>query len=186
MSETTIISSAERIIWQDIQEFEGYYQISNHGLVKGLKRTIINRTSLMNVSEIILKPHFDKDCYLHVSLARAGMAATLRIHRLVALAFLPNPFNLPVPDHINGIRWDNRVENLRWSTHSDNVQSQFDRGRPVSTSRPVNQYTINGEFVQRFEAIRHVEKQGFDSKKVNACVLNQRKSCGGFIWKYAE
>ena len=72
----------------------------------------------------IMKPFTDKGGYLRVKL----LGETRKVHRLVAIAFIPNPENKPTVNHINGIRDDNRVENLEWATHSENKQHAFNTG----------------------------------------------------------
>jgi hypothetical protein len=74
-------------------------------------------------NKIFLKERIDKG-YLRVVLCKDGIHKTHSIHRLVALHYIPNPDNKPEVDHWNGKRNDNRVENLRWATHSENNQNK--------------------------------------------------------------
>ena len=99
----------DKEIWKDIEGYEGLYQISNLGRIK----------SSYNGKEKILKP-FDNHGYFRIQLYKNGVRKKETIHRLVAKAFIPNPENKPYIDHINTIRTDNRVENLRWVTHEEN------------------------------------------------------------------
>ena len=112
-------------IWKDINGFEGYYQISNLGNVKSVKRNIESNnrfnTMLYSVKEKILKP--SKKRYSGVTLINKDKKYSYpNVHRLVAETFLPNPNNLPEVNHINGNKHDNRVENLEWNTKSDNAK----------------------------------------------------------------
>lgn len=70
-----------------------------------------------------LKPNTDKDGYKYYTLCVNGSRKTVKAHRLVALAFLDNPMNKPAVDHINGIKTDNRVCNLRWVTNKENANN---------------------------------------------------------------
>ena len=70
-----------------------------------------------------LKPYKDKYGYMVVNLCENGKVKQFKVHRLVALQFIPNPENKKCVDHINGIRDDNRLENLRWLTHKENLNA---------------------------------------------------------------
>lgn len=106
--------------WKDIQGYEGLYQVSNEGNVKSLggKRYKVTR---------ILDGYVQSTGYRVFNLWKDGKPKLLTVHRLVAEAFIPNPENKPCIDHINTIRTDNRVENLRWVTHRENNSNPITR-----------------------------------------------------------
>ena len=72
----------------------------------------------------VMKPFSDKNGYLRVKL----LGKTCKVHRLVATAFIPNPENKPTVNHINGIKSDNRVDNLEWATYTENTRHAYDTG----------------------------------------------------------
>ncbi len=111
-------------IWKDIVGFEDVYQISNLGRVKSLPRQAKSKSiGVRNVKEKILSNNRDKNLhYENINLTVNGKNIVRKIHRLVAEAFIPNPNNLPLVNHINGIRYDNRLENLEWCDYVYNAK----------------------------------------------------------------
>ena len=108
-------------IWKDIAGYKGYYQASNLGKIKSLERYVNTRNnSKRKVSERILKQILSKYGYFSVGLCKNGIMVK-RVNRLVAKTFIPNPENKPMTNHKNGIKTDNRVENLEWCTSSENL-----------------------------------------------------------------
>lgn len=104
-------------IWKSVFGWENYYEVSNYGRVRSLKRKVGNRTC----GNRILIPQSSIWGYLRVGLCKDGKMILKTIHRIVAEAFLPNIENKPVVHHKNSIRTDNRLENLQWATVSENT-----------------------------------------------------------------
>lgn len=106
-------------VWKPIEGCDGY-EVSNLGRVKSFWR---------RKKPHILKPtRFCGSDYLHVVFIINGKRKYFAIHRLVAKAFVPNPENKPCVNHINGVKTDNRAENLEWVTYSENLQHAYKTG----------------------------------------------------------
>jgi len=116
-------------VWKDILDFEDYYQISNYGRVKSLRRYIeIGKHSYWK-NEIIMKQQLNlKTGYRAVSLCKNSKYKLRTIHRVMAIAFIPNPENKPEVNHLDGVKTNNYVGNLEWNTSSENIQHAFDTG----------------------------------------------------------
>jgi len=112
-------------VWKDIPDFEGYYQVSNLGNVKSLSRTILGKNDAPTLlKEKMLKFSTSTNGYYQVILCKNSDRKIFKVHSLVAICFLnhiPNGTHNVVVDHINEIKTDNSVENLRLIGHRENV-----------------------------------------------------------------
>ena len=110
-------------IWKNIKGYETLYKISNLGRVKSLAKTITRCDgNTKTLSDRIIKPFITKKGYKQIVLTNEGCKKKYYIHRLVALAFIPNPDQLPEVNHINEDKLDNVVENLEWLSRLDNMR----------------------------------------------------------------
>jgi len=118
------------IIWKDIKGYEGYYQVSTRGQVRSKNRIINYCTGRVDYRlSKIMKPKRSHNGYLMVELSKNNTRRTFKIHRLVAEAFIPNPFNKPQVNHLDFCRDCNGVENLEWVTAQENVRHAKQNGR---------------------------------------------------------
>ena len=113
---------SKKEIWKDIIGYEGLYQVSDLGNIKSLSRIkFVNGKYPIITKDKILKFKTDKDGYELVGLYKNGVESKKRVHRLVAVAFIPNPKNKPDVNHKNGIKKDNRASELEWCTKKENT-----------------------------------------------------------------
>ena len=122
-------------VWRPIPKFEGYYEASNMGRIKSLDRTIekpdkkTGKINYMTRKGKIFKIRFKQNRrYMVIRLCKYGYILNAPVHRVIAMTFIPNPDNKPQVNHINGIKTDNRVENLNWVNNSENVLHAIDSG----------------------------------------------------------
>lgn len=187
-----INSVIEGEVWESVVGYVGIYEVSNFGRVKSVNRP----------NEIFLKIILEKG-YQKVSLNKNGKKFKASVHRLIAQSFIPNPENKPQVNHINGIRNDNRIENLEWCTRSENIKHSYDilkrksnGGFKKESCKKVAQYDLYGNLITVFDSVKCVERKlGIKCKDVSACALGTsqkdqngkmyiRKKAKGFMFKY--
>lgn len=111
-------------IWKDIENYEGYYMISNFGNIKSLSRYV--RGSLRK--ERILNKKLHRDGYYMVTLQKDKKRKYILVHRLVASHFVENKSNKPDVNHIDGVKINNVFNNLEWVTSKENSKHAVDLG----------------------------------------------------------
>jgi hypothetical protein len=107
--------------WRDIKGYEGKYQVSNLGNVKSLQYKRLGK-------ERILIPYISNRGYYTVALSMNSKKAVRTIHRLVAETFVENIEDLPMVNHIDGNKKNNRADNLEWCTQKHNIRHAWENG----------------------------------------------------------
>lgn len=160
--------------WRDILGFEGLYQVSSYGNVKTIKKDGVEMSQQEN-----------RNGYMTVHLRDKGVERRAMVHRLVAEAFIPNPNELRDVNHKNGDKSDNRLENLEWASHSDNMTHSFrELGKNV---RHIVQLDLDNNFIERWNSIAEAsEATGICRTNIGECCRGNRKHAKGYKWKYEE
>jgi hypothetical protein len=166
--------------WKDIEGYIELYQVSNLGRVKNVH------------TSRVLKNILTKDGYYVVDLYKHKKGKKFLVHRLVAEAFIPNPNKKRFVDHINTIRTDNNVNNLRWVTckeNNNNIKtlknlSKAKKGKRSNAAKRVKQYTKDGKYIKTFSSADEAQKILNISHHIGEVCNKKLKSCGGYFWKW--
>ena len=164
--------------WKDIDGYDGRYQVSNFGNVRTTDYNHTGKTKLLKLA------HGTKG-YMQVCLTKDNKKSTKKIHRLVAEAFIENPFNYPTVNHIDENKENNNVENLEWCTFEYNTKYGT---RTERCGKPIKQLSRNGDCINIFKTSAEAQRKTGVSRKhiVNCC--KQKPHCltaGGYKWVYA-
>lgn len=177
--------------WRDIAGYEGYYQVSNLGRIRSLDRKIKTcHNSYKTQKGSIKKLNTATSGYKCVNFYKDeenNHYKTYRVHRLVALAFIPNPNNYPLVNHKDFDRTNNNVDNLEWCTYEYN-NNYKDKSKPRKLLRniKVDQYSLDGKYIKTWESINSTKNSGFCPRSVSYCLNDpaKHKTHKGFIWKF--
>jgi hypothetical protein len=164
-------------IWKDIVGFEGLYQVSNLGNVKRLVSERVFEERLIGRS-------IDRYGYVKRVLSKNGNNNYFTEHRLVALAFIDNPLNKKTVNHINGIKIDNRVENLEWCTNEENMKHAIETGLKDQKGIKHHKCKLTEEQVLEIRKIGYSQTRTFLSKKYGVSRTNILGIIRGNFWKH--
>lgn len=193
-------------IWRSVIGYEGFYEVSNLGHLRSVDRVQTNTKGICRrLRGRIIRPGFSYG-YPVAVLTKNGKKKSVKLHRLVAEAFIPNPYNKPCIDHIDTNRNNCFVCNLRWVSHKENANNPismtnyskasskaFGSGWKIINTRnenksihaeiPVSQFSLNGEPIHRYRSIADAARQtGIQRGTILGAVSGSFKQAGGYLW----
>lgn len=171
--------------WRAVAGREGSYEVSNQGRVRSLDRMVKHAHGRMRLSRgKILSPAVGGSGYLFIHFCADGVHKNSMVHRLVAAAFVPNPYGHPVVNHLDFNRLNNVATNLAWCTTKGNVAHAIRAGRHVRGEQHSSAILTDNEVRQIWDALqagelgRHIgRRMGINFKNISA--IKQRK-----CWKH--
>ncbi len=191
----------ENEIWKDVVGYDSLYKVSNFGRVRGVGKQATDKTPFWQIKLLkkdkINSQSKNKWGYLGVTLYKDGIGQRFQVHRLMMIAFIPNPENKPQVNHKDGVKDNNTLENLEWNTRSENQKHAFRIGlkKPSKTfglknelnanSVPIIQKTLEGQFVQRFPSIKEAHRFLGKPANIGAALSGKQTQSCGYKWEYA-
>lgn len=161
--------------WRPIKDYKDRYLVSDTGLV------------FSKLSDRLLTPKTDRYGYLTVGLSRNGKTKYRTIHRLVAIAFIPNPDDLPTVNHKDENKLNNRVDNLEWATvrENDNYGTRNERMANTKKRNPIAQYDSDMTLIRVHSGIKDAQRTtGVNRNSIRDVCRGKRPSAGGYVWRY--
>lgn len=170
--------------WKDIVGYEGLYKISDHGRVWGCRK-----------NELI-KNNDNGNGYLRISLHKNGKTKSEYIHRLVAKHFIPLELNKNIINHIDENTKNNKVDNLEWCNHKENIEHGNAINKSVTTRKNSEAWkksvdkkctavigvNINNKETIRFKSVAEAGRNGFLREKVSLCINGKLDKHRGYQW----
>ena len=170
--------------WKVINDFPNY-EISNYGNIRNKTRLIKAVPNKHGYNVVVLCDSIRK---------------SVNVHRLVALAFIPNPENKPCIDHIDGNKSNNHADNLRWVTSKENCNNPITKSRLHKKigvymtgrlgglhqrAKEIAMYSACGDLIKTFPSIMDAQREtGLFNSNIIKCCKGIKKTCGGYKWAY--
>lgn len=189
------LENFEGEVWKDINGFEGFYKVSNYGRIKTVGRIVQCKGKNGSNSYVIVKEKIKKFAdnghgYYHVNLYKNNIRYQQYIHRLVALAFIKNPLNLPQVNHRDEDKSNNSVDNLEWCSSCYNNNYGTAKYRSKKTLRDngnttqIDMYDLDGNFIKHYDCAYDLEKDGISRRCVYNVCYGRVRSYKGCVFRF--
>lgn len=177
--------------WRQVPGYEGLYEVSSDGRVRSVEHVT---NGVRKPSKELAVKVYKSHRYARVRLYKNMKSRDWMVHRLVAMAFVPNPDNKPQVNHIDGNKLNNKADNLEWCTQAENNRHAIDTGlqNPLvmlnGTKKKVLQISINdGKTVKEWDSLSDAARGlGLQVSNISHCCKGRIKSTGGYKWRLAS
>lgn len=166
-------------MWKQVKKFKGLYEVNEMGQIRSVQRNGTKKGGR------IMAQSNDKNGYKLSKLRFKDKVVTAKVHRVVAEAFIPNPYNKPQVNHKDGNKANNCVENLEWVTQSENIRHAKKLGLQCEcpNRQKVEQWK-NGNLIAKYNSLKEAEiATGIGWTGISAVIRGKRHTAGGYNWK---
>lgn len=190
----------EKEEWRDVKDYEGIYQVSSFGRIKSLDRIKEYKRGDKVIKSVVkgtlIKTFLFSWGYEGFVASKFGRTTTKYIHKVIAESFIPNPDNKKMVNHKDLNKLNNRIDNLEWCTHKENIQHYFKQphvkgsnagkfGKDSHQIKAVIQYTLDGEFIKEYPSVSSVGFElGINISGIYKNCTGKSSKSNGYKWKY--
>jgi len=170
--------------WEHVAAYEGKYEVSDLGRVRSLDRKTEHKKYVAYRKGKIMSQSSDQDGYKLVKLSN-GKGKMFKVHRLIAMAFISNPYDYPIINHKDNDPSNNTIENLEWCTHQMNIAHMRAQNRKGEHphQKKIEQWTVEGKLVRVWDGIR-VAMRETGVNNIQAVLYGTQNVSGGYVWRY--
>lgn len=178
-----------------MSSLDGAVEVSNLGGIRRVPRIVYRKDTgtPIHYPYMILKPTKDRNGYMRLSILCNSMMYRVKLHRLVAEAFVPNPESKPQVNHLDGNKANNIATNLEWCTNSENQLHSNEMGLRIhETGKNASKFERsvdvfkNGTYLKTLSGNKEMAESGFDFRLVSACILGKRHTHRGCTFKISQ
>ena len=178
--------------WRDVVGWEDFYMVSSFGRIMSKSKIVQCGNGIRTLKPQLKRIKVRDNGYCEVELTNLDNRKFALVHRLVAEAFIQNPQNKPLIDHLDRNRQNNNINNLRWCTMSENMLNpltrNFRRDMYVGIERPCVYKPVvaikDGVIVKQYESIKSATNDGFTGCCISNCCSGRDKTHKGYSWMY--
>ena len=178
--------------WRDVVGWEDFYMVSSFGRIMSKSKVVRCGNGTRTLKPQLKRIKVRDNGYCEVGLTNLDNRKFALVHRLVAEAFIQNPQNKPLIDHLDRNRQNNNISNLRWCTMSENMLNpmtrNFRRDMYIGIERPCIYKPVvaikDGVVVKQYESIKSATKDGFTGCCISNCCSGRDKTHKGYSWMY--
>lgn len=170
-------------MFKNVKGWEGLYTVNEKGVIKSTAR------NGNGFKEHIMTQSTDSYGYKVVKMRNKNKVCTLKVHRIVATAFLPNPDNKPQVNHKDGNKTNNNVTNLEWVTASENIKHAKILGLQQECPNRIKvcKVSLTGEYLATYKSLKEAgAMNNICWTGISAVLRGKRKTAGGFKWVYCN